>query len=179
MRVPHLLALTLLLGACTHSRTVAGSDAREALADGRRVPATSLRADLDSVSWVDPATGALASAPVADVRSVTVGGRRGRGLLEGFLLGTAVGAGTGALLGYATYEESPSSGSEYGDWCIVACSKGEAALLVGFLGGIAGSVVGSGAGLVRGSPTAFVLTPEVSPYAPARAVVGPPAREAP
>lgn len=116
----YFIALTVLLGGCTHIRLFnpatpegraevnARSEQRLAvviLASGERADAESLRLDVDEASWIDPGTGEARSAPLSNVLIVRVP-NRGRGALEGL----AIGAGVGTVLGIlAATEGGPLS----------------------------------------------------------------------
>lgn len=91
-----------------------------------------------------------AGIPMEQVKAVQVsnGRSRSRGLLKGAIIGTAIGFFGGGILGGATYSESDGDG-----WCIIACSRGETALLTGALLGTGGLFVGSIYGAMQGSET--------------------------
>ena len=84
--------------------------------------------------------------PMDQVKSVQVsnGRGRGRGLLRGALIGSAIGLVGGTILGAATYSDSGNG------WCIIACSRGETALLFGALLGTGGAIAGSIYGGIQG-----------------------------
>ena len=110
------LVAALALTGCVHTRTVHPGDqadpsfvrinrlgarktATVLLADGRAFKARSLQMARDSTSWFYAGTDQfdhIATDEIHEVRFV----RRGRGALEGFMLGLVGGAATGAALGY-------------------------------------------------------------------------------
>ena len=160
-----------MLAGCTHTRPLdASAELRRAevnerakrssailtLVTGERVSVQALHMAPDLATWVDPARGAARSSPTADVAAVEFVGR-GRGALEGLGLGLVIGAGAGAATGLATYEDG---GRRPGEWCILVCSAGDAALLLGSFAGIVGSGVGFLAGLLRGSRSVYEFPPE-------------------
>ena len=155
-----------MLAGCTHTRPLdASAELRRAevneratrssatltLVTGERVSGRALHLAPDLATWVDPATGEARSAPTGDVAAVEFVGR-GRGALQGLGLGLAIGAGVGAAAGWATYEDGDR---RPGEWCIIVCSRGDAALFLGSFGGIVGSGVGFLAGLLRGSRSVY------------------------
>ncbi len=87
----------------------------------------------------------VTSLALADVKSVRVsrGRNRALGLLTKGLMGTAIGAGGGALLRAATYTKSQCT--------FLECSHGQAAFLGGLVGGSLGLVFGSIYGLAEGN----------------------------
>ena len=160
-------ALLLWLPACTHTRTVEVASpeaqrainvrverrtARVALAGGSAVSVRALHVAPDVTTWIDPATGKTGSAPTAEVVSVQFT-NRGRGLLEGLGLGLVVGAGGGALVGLATYEEPRP-----GELCIF-CSRSDSALLGAVFFGMVGTGLGGLIGLARGSRIVHIAPP--------------------
>lgn len=152
-----LIALLPLLLAVPHS---ADAQDANALRNGVRIEVTSvrgkvatgrlmvLRADslfyLPSENSVGSRSESVGSLALADVRSVRVsrGSNRLRSLLTKGLIGTAIGAAGGALLGAATYSK--------GSCDFVVCSRGSAAFLVGIVGGAGGLLFGSIYGLEEG-----------------------------
>ena len=68
---------------------------------------------------------------------------RGQTAMKDGGIGFLVGGATGALLGYVTYEE-PSEG----EWCLMACSRKDTALLAGMLLGITGGTAGGVLGAI-------------------------------
>lgn len=104
----------------------------------------------DSLHYMNESSKSVSAViPMDQVKSVQVsdGPGRGRGLLRGALIGSAIGLVGGALLGAATYSDSGDT------WCIFACSRGETAVLAGALLGTGGLILGSIYGGIQGSET--------------------------
>ena len=97
-------------------------------------------------SAVSMSQSGVSSIALADVKSVRVsrGHNHLLGLLTKGLIGTAIGAGGGALFGAATWSESDT-----GDFFL--SSRNSSAAIFGFLGGAAGLVVGSIYGVTQGN----------------------------
>jgi hypothetical protein len=127
-----------------------GKTALVKLTSGEEFSARSLHVAPDIITWTDPATGKGRSAPTAQVVSIEFRNRL-RGTLEGLGLGLLVGAGSGGVIGWASYEEpSPD------EWCFVACTPSESALLGAVFLGAGGIVFGGLAGWERGGRTRYV-----------------------
>jgi hypothetical protein len=94
--------------------------------------------------------------------------RRGRGALEGFLIGGGISATTFAILGYSAGDDECSS------FCLFTFTAGEKAAMGGILGGITGGLVGLLVGAVRGSRFVYENTESVriTPTAPAGSQAG-------
>jgi hypothetical protein len=115
-------------------------------------------ADSDSIRLMtDGSNQTVRSAPRTDISKIEVsrGRSRAKGALIKGLIGLGIGAASGAILGAATYSDGRASSctSNFGcgeDWCIIVCSKSQAAAFVGVFGGAAGLVIGSIAGAVSG-----------------------------
>lgn len=98
-----------------------------------------------------------ASLALASVKSVQVS--RGRSALRGALtkglLGTGIGLLSGAILGAAAYSDPPPANCAPNSiiclGCLVICSRGEAAVALGALGGSLGLIVGSIYGATHGN----------------------------
>jgi hypothetical protein len=105
----------------------------------------------------DVNTSSTSSFAYADVKSVQVS--RGRSALGGALtkglLGTGIGLLSGAILGAATYSDPPPADCAPNSFfclgCIVICSRGQAAVAVGALGGGLGLIAGSIYGATHGN----------------------------
>ena len=96
----------------------------------------------------DGANSSVRSTSSGDIQKLEVsyGRSRGKGALVNGAAGLAIGAVSGALIGGLTYSE-PDTGTSF---CVVVCSKGQAAAALGFVGGITGLVIGAAAGLISG-----------------------------
>lgn len=154
-----LIAFLPLLLAVPHP---ADAQAANALRNGVRIEVTSvrgksgtgrlmlLRSDslfyLPSENSVGSRSESVSSIALADVKSVRVshGTNRLLGLLTKGLIGTAIGAGGGALFGAATWSESDRV-----DFFL--STRKSSAAIFGLLGGATGLVIGSIYGVARGN----------------------------
>jgi hypothetical protein len=126
--------------------------------EGKALIGAFVGADGDSLRLMsDDAHAAVRSAATIDIRKVEVsrGRSRAKGALIGGLIGLGVGAASGAILGAATYSDNNSTvcTPDLGcgpAWCVIICSKGQAAGFAGTLAGAAGLLIGSVAGAVSG-----------------------------
>ena len=156
----------LVLAGCTHSHPLnaaspesrshvnARAEQKSALVtlyDGEEVRARSLHVAPDVTTWLDPKTGTMRSVPTSELASVRFTDR-GRGVLEGLGLGTAIGVVSGAVVG--AYAEA--NGDEGGYVSIEV----PGAILGGAVFGSLGLLIGGIAGVDRGSYT--VYTPPVT-----------------
>ena len=169
-RIIAALSTALILAGCTHAHRAgplaAGVDLDDMnaklagrlvllkLADGTELHAHNVRVSADSVFmqpqmlreadwWLAPGR----ALPVSGVRSLEVTGR-GRGSLDGALLGLGIGAVGGAAIGAAVFE--PSSGG--------LSTMGEAAFVGGIILGVLGTCLGFLVGASRGSTDVYDLT---------------------
>lgn len=160
-----LLMVGIWLTGCSHTRTFdtdvpkkrttvnAHADrekARVGVVGGKHFSARSLHVAPDMTTWIDPATGESRSVPTAEVVSIEFRNRL-RGTIEGLGIGLVVGAGLGALLGAATYEEPPPD-----EWCFLACTPSDSAVLGAAFLGAGGTVLGGLIGLGRGHRIRYV-----------------------
>jgi hypothetical protein len=81
--------------------------------------------------------------------------RRGRGALEGFGLGFLVGALAGAAIGSAMGSDEACNGR---DGCNLSFTASDKALAIGFVGAVAGAIVGPLIGLLRGHTDRYVFS---------------------
>jgi hypothetical protein len=96
----------------------------------------------------------ITNVSVDSVRQIEVVHDRGRSMLEGAGWGSAIGFGTGALLGFASGDDHCTHD------CFVRFSAGDKAVILGTAIGVVGLVVGLIAGLGRGERDVFVLEPQ-------------------
>jgi hypothetical protein len=143
--------LVLFASVPANAQTVAalqqGARIRVESNDGRGKVGTFLGVSDDSLRFLREGRRSSAIAiPLGAVKNVEVSQGRSpaKGLLIDGLIGTAVGIGVGGILGAATYSKDNSG------WCIIACSRGEAAALSAALLGTGGLIVGSIYGAARG-----------------------------
>ena len=148
MNVHFVIGCAVLGTACTHTQTLnhvnelaGGAEVTVDIAGYGEIDATTVptargmafRAN-DGGDFLDPA----AMTRVTEVR-------RGRGALEGFLIGAGISAATFAMLGYADGDD------ECTGFCLWTMSAGDKAALGAVLGGISGGFIGLIVGAVRGS----------------------------
>jgi hypothetical protein len=169
MRYSYLVPLTFcaLLVSCTSTRpllapgTVAEINSR-ARAQGADIflqepgapargpiEAADLRIGVDSVSWIDPSTLALRTAPARSLYKVTFSDHV-RGVFDGAGVGLAGGAVLGGMLGVLLIHSSGSAGQASGGLKIAI----HAAAILGAVGAVAGAVGGG----ISGSEIAYVRT---------------------
>jgi hypothetical protein len=144
----------LVLAGCTHHRPLdaaspesrshvnaraEGEYALVTLHGGEEAPARGLHVAPDVTTWLDSDTGEARSVPTTSLASVRFTDR-GRGVLEGIGLGTAIGFAFGTVAG--TLDDSGG---------IVQFSP----LLIGAGYGMAGFLVGIAVGAERGSRTVY------------------------
>jgi hypothetical protein len=124
---------------------------------GRSVVGTYLGAEMDSVRVLQEGHERPQRLPAGDVSKIEVsrGRSRAKGALIKGLIGLGIGAVSGAIVGAATYSDSDSTvcNADFGcgpAFCILICSKSQAAGLVGTIGAAAGLVIGTITGVVTG-----------------------------
>jgi hypothetical protein len=129
----------------------AGARARVFTIEGGKTVGTVTAISADSISLTDGRTDAVSPAiSMTQVSRLQVsnGRNRGRGALMKGLIGLGAGAASGGLLAAATYSEEPSNG-----WCIIVCSRGEAAAFGAVAGGGVGLIIGALVGAATGWET--------------------------
>jgi len=166
-----VVVAALALAGCTHSRPLdttspesrthvnaraEGESARLTLHGGEEVRAHGLHVAPDVTTWLDPDTGEMRSAPTGDLASVRFTDR-GRGVLEGIGLGTAIGFAFGVSVGAGAYLGlGESDGAS-----VIQVSPAGGVLIVGAGFGLIGLFIGGVAGVDRGSYTVYALPARV------------------
>lgn len=133
---------------------------------GGRVVGTYLGLENDSVAFqekgIQSLTRSLATTDLSKIE-VSNGRNRALGALIKGAIGFGVGAAAGAVLGAISYSDQadtcPAGGGLDCGWgCFFVCSRGQAAGLVGALGGAAGLLVGGFYGLATGHESWTTVT---------------------
>ena len=167
-----MLVSAISLGAaCTHHHTVVtmaplmpSSSATAELQDGRviavraGVTPTGYRWFTEDGSPIEGGPGAEAVVDDAAIRSYVIVNRP-RGMLEGALLGGLVGGAVGAVVGYA--EGDDECGSD--EFCLLAFSAEDKALLTGVLLSGVGFLAGGLLGFIAGSRDVYEPQPSYVP----------------
>jgi hypothetical protein len=111
----------------------------------------------DSLSIIRAKGGALPqSFALNEISHIAVsrGSSRAKGALVKGAIGLGIGALAGGVIGAATYSEGDGCQSGPNNWCLfdcfIVCSRSEAGLLAGTLGGAAGLLVGTVVGIATG-----------------------------
>ena len=166
--LPLLMLAMSFFSACTHLRTFKTYDDintfskdREGwikLSTGGVIAGQDIQISSDSTLWREPDSNQRQSVATSQIREISIK-NSGRGAWEGFGIGLLAGAATGAVIGFASGDDSGADGQELLSlplsWFQV---NAEQKVTIGaILGGGIGGLVGLTIGASTGSKDKFVL----------------------